>query len=385
MQIQNNNYRGVIPPYILQNIYNNDNEKKKVLMTLNHTQSLMLDNVIKESSDDSGDDDKVTNTTIHRSIHDAENKRKLPGKLVRDEGDPDNGDKSVDNAYRYLEATYNFYKEVFNRNSLDDKGMKLIATVHYGEEYMNAFWGNGQMVFGDGDGKTFNDFTTSVDVIGHELSHGVIEKTADLVYFFQSGALNESIADVFGSLVKQHYLKQKADEADWVMGSELLGKDIKGVGIRSLKKPGSAYDDETLGKDPQPGHMDDYKDLPIYRDNGGVHINSGIPNKAFYNLAIKLGGYAWEKAGKIWYNTLLDKELARDANFVAFAKLTIKHARELFDEDVEKAAIDSWTEVGVKVKEDKNKDDKGGDKGDKGGDKDDKGGDKDKTKDKTEE
>ncbi|MCE1848685.1 M4 family metallopeptidase, partial [Enterobacter hormaechei] len=95
-----------------------------------------------------------------------------------------------------------------------------------------AFWGNGQMVFGDGDGKTFNDFTTSVDVIGHELSHGVIEKTADLVYFFQSGALNESIADVFGTLVKQHYLKQKAEEADWMIGSELLGKDVKGVGSR---------------------------------------------------------------------------------------------------------------------------------------------------------
>ncbi|MCE1914947.1 M4 family metallopeptidase, partial [Enterobacter hormaechei] len=117
-----------------------------------------------------------------------------------------------------------------------------------------------------------------------------------------------------------------------------------------------------LGKDPQPGHMDDYKDLPIYRDNGGVHINSGIPNKAFYNLAIKLGGYAWERAGKIWYNTLLDKDLARDTNFVSFAKLTIKHARELFDEDVEKATIYSWTEVGVKVKEDKDDKDKNKDK-----------------------
>ncbi|WP_387465831.1 metalloprotease PrtS [Photorhabdus sp. RM323S] len=370
MQIQNNNYKGLIPPYILQNIYKNNSESEKdnVLMTLNHTQSLMLDSVIKTSDSIDNTDDKVVSDTLHRSIYDAKNETKLPGTLVRDEGDPDNGDVAVDNAYKYLEATYNFYKEVFNRNSLDDKGMKLIATVHYGKEYMNAYWGRGQMVFGDGDGKVFNNFTTSIDVIGHELSHGVIEKTADLIYFFQSGALNESIADVFGSLVRQHYLKQKADEASWVVGEELLVKGIKGVGIRSMKEPGTAYDDPLLGKDPQPGHMDNFKDYPIYRDNGGVHVNSGIPNKAFYNLAIKLGGYAWEKAGKIWYSTLLDKDLARDTTFLSFAKLTVKHARDLFDEDVEKATIDSWQEVGIKV-ETKEEDKKGDKKEDKKEDK----------------
>ena len=203
------------------------------------------------------------------------------------------------------------------------------------------------MVFGDGDGVIFNDFTLPLDVIGHELTHGVTGSEANLTYLNQSGALNESISDVFGVLVKQYSLKQTADRADWLIGAGLLAPKIKGVALRSMKAPGTAYDDPLLGKDPQPADMAHF--VNTTGDNGGVHINSGIPNHAFYLVATKIGGFAWLKAGQIWYNTLLDHNLKQSANFSAFANLTIKNATTLYgSSSVErKAVIDSWQQVGV--------------------------------------
>src|SRR5690606_15305154 len=125
----------------------------------------------------------------------------------------------------------------------------------------------------------FDGFTGSLSVIGHELTHGLIEYTAGLVYRDQSGALNESIADVFGALVEQHAAGQTADEASWLIGEGLFTDQVEGNALRSMAAPGTAYDDDVLGKDPQPGHMDDF--VETNRDNGGVHLNSGIPNKAF--------------------------------------------------------------------------------------------------------
>ena len=164
--------------------------------------------------------------------------------------------------------------------------------MHYGRGYDNAFWDGTQMVFGDGDGTVFNRFTIAVDVIGHELTHGVTEHTAALVYQGQSGALNESISDVFGSLVKQQALGQDAAAADWLIGAGLFTAQVKGVALRSMKAPGTAYDDPQLGKDPQPATMADY--VETTDDNGGVHLNSGIPNHAFYLAATAIGGHAWE-------------------------------------------------------------------------------------------
>src|SRR4029079_944922 len=137
------------------------------------------------------------------------------------------------------------------------------------------------------------------------LTHGVTQDEAQLVYSNQSGALNESLSDVFGSLIKQFSLNQTADQADWLIGAGLLTKQVNGVALRSMKAPGTAYNDPVLGKDPQPAHMKDY--VNTISDNGGVHINSGIPNHAFYLIATQIGGNAWEKAGQIWYLTLRDK------------------------------------------------------------------------------
>src|SRR5919108_1433965 len=152
-----------------------------------------------------------------RTLYDAHNIETLPGDVVRVEGAPATGNPAVDEAYEGLGATYDFFWEAYDRNSIDDEGLPLDATVHYGQQYDNAFWDGRRMVFGDGDGEIFNRFTVAVDVIGHELAHGVVETTANLNYWQQPGALNESCADVFGSLVKQMKENQKADEADWLI------------------------------------------------------------------------------------------------------------------------------------------------------------------------
>ena len=232
--------------------------------------------------------------------------------------------------------------------------MSLISSVHYLKGYDNAFWNGEQMVYGDGDEdlpadqRLFNRFTIAIDVIGHELTHGVTQYEAQLAYWDQSGALNESFSDVFGSLVKQYKLEQSADAADWIIGEGLFTENVKGVGIRSMKAPGTAYNDPVLGKDPQPAHMKNY--VHTQQDNGGVHINSGIPNHAFYVVAREIGGYAWEKAGRIWYVSLCDK-LHERSTFQDAANLTYQTAGELFGNGSleQKAVKIGWEEVGIEI------------------------------------
>jgi len=282
-----------------------------------------------------------------RRIRDAEGTTTLPGRMVRREGEPRTDDAATDEAYRGLGATYQLFQDAYERDSLDGSGMPLRATVHYGEDYANAFWDGTRMVFGDGDGEYFKRFTVSIDIIGHELAHGVTEHTADLVYSGQSGALNESVSDVFGSLVKQRVGDQTADEADWLIGAGLFTGRINGDALRSMKAPGTAYDDPLLGKDPQPGHMDDYVDTT--EDNGGVHINSGIPNRAFYLAATAIGGNAWKAPGEIWYAVLTGGRLARDADFATFAGLTTAAAAERHGESSPEhtSVAEAWSQVGL--------------------------------------
>jgi len=283
-----------------------------------------------------------------RTVYDAKNGQVLPGKLVRGEDDKKTKDVSVNEAFDGAGATYDFYRTVYGRNSVDGNGMRLDSTVHYGRNFDNAFWNGMQMVYGDGDGRIFNRFTQSLDVIGHELTHGVVQFSAGLVYQDESGALNEHFADVFGSLVKQFSKQQTADKADWLIGEGLLAKGIKGIALRSLKSPGTAYNDPLLGRDPQPAHMKNF--LRTDDDNGGVHINSGIPNKAFATLATILGGFAWERAGKIWYETLT-RRLTANATFQQCADATYESAGALFGAaSAEQLAVrQAWQTVGVEL------------------------------------
>ncbi|HEV3456631.1 MAG TPA: M4 family metallopeptidase [Thermoanaerobaculia bacterium] len=335
----------IIPPHILRKIAENGTAKQKDLAfrALNISahfrgQRQVLNAVAMLAATPTGQK--------RRNVYDAQQDTTLPGNLVRSEGQAPTGDVAADEAYDSAGLTYDFYQAVFERNSLDGRGLRLDSSVHYSNGYNNAFWNGQQMIYGDGDGTIFTRFTVSVDVIAHELTHGITQHEANLVYQGQSGALNEHLSDVFGSLVKQYVKGQAADAADWLIGQGLLLPSIRGVAIRSLKAPGTAYDDPTLGRDPQPDHMDNYVDTED--DNGGVHINSGIPNKAFFNLAMSLGGKAWDQAGHIWYTTLIH-ELGPNDVFQDCANKTYKVAGQLYGAAVADQVRAAWQTVGLGI------------------------------------
>ncbi|WP_426185879.1 M4 family metallopeptidase [Microbacterium sp. TWP3-1-2b2] len=296
---------------------------------------------INLSIDEQGDLVAELSDAPNRTISDAQNTETLPGVVVRSEDGPAVDDVSVNEAFDGLGATFELLLGAYGRNSLDGAGAALDATVHYGVDYDNAFWDGERMVFGDGDGEVFRGFTGSITVIGHELAHGVIQHTAGLEYQGQPGALNESIADVFGALTEQYSEGQSADQATWLIGAGIFTDEVQGTALRSMLEPGTAYDDDELGKDPQPAHMSDF--VQTTEDNGGVHINSGIPNRAFALTATTLGGNAWERAGLTWYRALTGG-LASTANFREFADATIAAA---VDDEVATATRAAWTTVGV--------------------------------------
>jgi Zn-dependent metalloprotease len=345
---------GIVPPYLLEHVAQHAEEqlaarvRASLLVDESHrvgrsgTRQRLLGPSVRGAATRHDD-----GTGPSRSVHDAHGTQQLPGTVVRREGEPPTGDPAADEAYDGLGATWSLYQQAYGRDSLDGSGLGLDATVHYGQDYDNAFWDGTQMVFGDGDGVVFRRFTVAVDVIGHELTHGVTELTAGLVYRGQSGALNESISDVFGSLVKQHVAGQDAADADWLIGEGLFMPGINGVALRSMKAPGTAYDDPALGRDPQPATMEGY--VETTDDNGGVHLNSGIPNRAFYLAATAIGGPAWEGAGQVWYDVLTGGSLPSDADFATFATATVRAARARFGDGSDHAAAvaDAWRQVGV--------------------------------------
>ncbi|KAK6194182.1 Rho-type gtpase-activating protein [Pestalotiopsis sp. IQ-011] len=270
----------------------------------------------------------------------------LPGILYRTSADPPHEyDEDVNICMESLRTMYDFYKTVMGRNSIDGKGLQLEASIHYSIRYGNAIWEplSQQMVFGDGDGNSRvgrragffapGSMVNSLDVIAHELTHGVIQHTANLEYRNQSGALNEHLADVFGTMVLQWKLDQTVDEASWLLGAGIIYQDSESLAgarsaatsLRSLKDPSAA-----TNMDPQPDHIG--HEL-YYRggtwDRGGVHRNSGVPNHAFYKVATRLGGRSWERAGKIWYAALTDARMHPQATFVDFAEVTVDKAEEM--------------------------------------------------------
>jgi Zn-dependent metalloprotease len=246
----------------------------------------------------------------------------------------------VDEAADGVAATLSMYADAFSRSSYDGQGAEVVLTVHYGQNYDNAFWNGEQLVFGDGDGKVFGRFTEPVDVLGHEFTHAVTQLTAALTYQGQPGALNESVSDCFGMCLKQQVLGQTADQADWLVGAGIFLPGVQARALRDMAHPGTAYDDPTLGKDPQVGDMSAYVDTTD--DNGGVHINSGIPNHAFYLAATAIGGHTWEGAGPIWYAALTGGQVIADTDFAGFAAATIAAAGEHED-----AVRQAWQTVGV--------------------------------------
>ncbi len=337
----------ILPPHLLRRLLDSRNTEIRhaALNTLISTARLRGERAVIGAF-------AVASGSARRTIFDCRHSTSLPrAQLTRSEDGGASADEAVNRAYDGFGATRTFYSEVLNRDSVDDQGRRLDGYVHYGRAYNNAFWDGREMVFGDGDGVLFTDFTKSLDVIGHELTHGVTEFAAGLEYHDQPGALNESMSDVFGSLVKQWSLKQTVDQADWLIGPEVFTPGIQADALRSMKAPGTAYDNPDLGKDPQPDSMDKYVQLPNTDegDNGGVHINSGIPSKAFYVTAREIGGFAWEAPGHIWYEAL--RASGPTTGFQEFADTTYQKAAQLYGAGSvqQKAVFEGWAEVKIKI------------------------------------
>ncbi len=324
-----------VPPYLLERIAASDSE------AADHCRAtLAADEAFRAGRVAAPTTTATTATGAAWVVHTAANGATLPGSVVRIAGDPASGDVSVDEASDGITATLALYREAFARASYDGKGAEVVLTVHYQQNYDNAFWNGTQLVFGDGDGHVFGSFTKPVDVLGHEFTHAVTQFTADLTYQGQSGALNESVSDCFGMCVKQRVLGQTAATADWLVGEGIFLPGIHARALRDMAHPGTAYDDPTLGKDPQVGDMADY--VQTTDDNGGVHTNSGIPNRAFYLAATAIGGDTWEGAGQIWYAALTGAQVTADTDFAGFATATIAAAGEHAD-----AVRQAWATVGV--------------------------------------
>lgn len=253
----------------------------------------------------------------------------LPGYYVTDTGNTFNSErqKAAVDAHYYAGEVFDYYYDTFGRVSYDDNGSDIRSTVHYGSNYNNAAWTGNQMIYGDGDGSTFTYLSGADDIVGHELTHAVTDTTAGLVYENQSGALNESFSDVFGYFI---------DSEDWLMGEDVYTPGVSGDALRSLSNP-NAYN--------QPDHMNEYQDLPNTEagDWGGVHTNSGIPNKAAYYTINSLGK---SKSQQIYYRALT-VYLTPSSDFQSAKSALEQSAQDLYGSSAKNAVTQAWNNVGL--------------------------------------
>ncbi|GGH36592.1 peptidase [Dyadobacter endophyticus] len=338
-----------IPPYVLDELAKSTDPKvrKEIVETIEETakaratRSLLAELPVVAALPSDG--------TKQRLIYDMKNKPfPLPGVLARAENSPMTSDPAVNEAFDNSGITYDFYKNILNRNSIDDRGMPLISSVHFGSRFENAQWDGRQMMYGDGADR-FLRFTRSLEVVAHELTHGVIQHTCNLVYQGQSGALNEHFADAFGIIIEQWHKNQpvNAPNVDWFIGGEIIQPIANVKGIRTFTADKAYINNPLFGTDPQPKHMRDI--FTGNDDNGGVHFNSGIPNHAFYLIALKIGGNIWGTTAKIWYETM--KSLHRDSQFQDAAENSYRIAGELFGQgsNEQLAVEEGWKGVGIHV------------------------------------
>jgi hypothetical protein len=331
------NCYGILPPYLLKEMAKRNPGAESLGRTLD---------LMKTLPDESGTSRSVgADEHSVREVYDAQGggKEALPGVKARFEGDAPTNRFETDRVYEYTGQVRDFYKELFDRDSVDGNGMKMVSTENFGHNFENAFWNGAQMTYGSPSADSPVSTFVLLDVCGHEITHGVTSAEQPLTYYGQAGALNESISDVFGILIKQKSNHQSVADASWVMGEGVWKAGIHGRGLRDLLHPGTAYDDPKVGKDIQPANMSDYIKTP--EDHGGVHLNSGIPNRAFALFATDVGGNAWEEPAKIWYETR--KVVGPNPSFAQFAYYSIESAKKLgFDDDVPKLEK-AWDAVGV--------------------------------------
>jgi bacillolysin len=280
-----------------------------------------------------------------RMTYSADNSTDIPGRMLIDEGERSK-DAIAQAAHDGAGKVYDYYFNTFQRDGLDDQGSPLVSTVHYGsdpDDAENAAWiGKAQqMIYGDG-GKIFKPLAYGLDVVGHEFTHGIIDNTSNLIYEGQSGALNESYADVFGALI---------DRGNWTIGEAVIKSPPFPLKfLRSLEDPNArgSYDaSDPLSSVGQPAHMDEYADLPYTRkgDNGGVHVNSGIPNRVAFLIARAVGA---EKMEQIYYRALT-QYLSPNSDFSDAARATIRAAQDLYGNTAEDAIRTALPQVGLNV------------------------------------
>ncbi len=256
--------------------------------------------------------------------------------------DPNNWpDRASVSASANGSLVYDYFKQVHNRDAIDGKGSTMNIVINFQKNFNNAFWNGQMMVFGNGDGQNFSDLSASLDVTAHEMTHGVIENTANLIYENQSGALNESFADVFGVMFD---FWVNGDNGNWLLGEDVVTPGIPNDCLRNMADPGAA---NVAFQGQQPAHMNNFQNLPNTRegDNGGVHINSGIPNKAFYLFTQSVGRDA---AQKVYYRALANY-LTRNSQFVDCRIAVIKAAKDLYGENSSQAAAaaQAFDSVGI--------------------------------------
>lgn len=258
----------------------------------------------------------------------ANNTTSIPGTLVTDSNNvfDSTAQRAAVDAHYYTGEVYNYYKNNFNRNSYDANGANMVSTVHYGTNYNNAFWNGSQMVYGDGDGTLLGPVSAAFDVIAHEFTHAVTEYTCNLEYQDQPGAFNESLSDVFGYLIE-------GQTTDWLMGEDCYTPATPGDAFRSLQDP-TLYGD--------PAHMDDY--VVTTDDYGGVHTNSGIPNKAFYLAATTINNNA--KMGQIYYRAMTTY-LTTTSQFIDARNALVQSATDLYGSTEATAIANAYTAVGI--------------------------------------
>lgn len=335
-------HQGILPPFMLLELTRRNPTETQYLTTLAVTQRLYASSP--------GSNDRLHHfapvlagaANADRETFDCEGTRKGK-KKYRFEADPPGTDVEGNEAHDFTGAVRDYYRLVHGRVGIDAHSMKFVSWFNYDQDYNNAFWDGVKMTYGRPKNKIFRSFVL-LDVCGHEVTHGVTEFVCGMEYYGQSGALNEHLSDVFGELIEMHAKKLTVDKADWVIGNGIFQPGIKGVGIRHMLNPGTAYNDPALGKDPQPAHMRDY--MKMSGDNGGVHYNSGIPNRAFALFANDVGGAAWEVAGKIWYAARAVS--SSKPSFAQFAQLTLDACKSVGHEGRVKRLKEIWVDgVGI--------------------------------------
>lgn len=294
-----------------------------------------------------------TREALSRTTYDAANGESLPGALaIRDAQTSD--DAVIQAAHDNASEVYDYYRDTFGRDSYDGRGAPLVSSVHFRRDYNNAFWLDAykQMVYGDGDGARFRPLAFALDVVGHELTHAVTSSTARFVYAEESGALDESFADVFGVMISND-----GEIVDWQMGEGVYTPFQDGDALRDLADP------TRFG---QPDHMNEIRRLapgelpdPNKNDNGYVHGNSGIPNKAAYLIVaggthhgLRIDGVGRAKGEQIYYSALtqyLSSATRSRWTFKQARYALLNACRQLYgDQGAEYATVkNAWAAVGV--------------------------------------